>query len=245
MNPIDIASHGPVIPVIVIDRVEDALPLAEALLAGGVKVLEVTLRTAAALPAIEAIARHLPEALVGVGTVLNADDARRASEAGARFAVSPGYTSDVGHACKGLGLPLLAASARCGHVQRNHGRAGRWVLVPQAVSGRGCWWYPLAQGVGQSVWAGELLPHGGHQPGHRPQLPGFAQCALRGWLVVDACRRHAPGRLGAYHPVGTRHTRFARASLRARWGRGLPPYQRTFTRMPPSSGLVSVLICSR
>ena len=57
MNPIDIASHGPVIPVIVIDRVEDALPLAEALLAGGVKVLEVTLRTAAALPAIEAIAR--------------------------------------------------------------------------------------------------------------------------------------------------------------------------------------------
>ena len=75
MNPIDIASHGPVIPVIVIDRVEDALPLAEALLAGGVKVLEVTLRTAAALPAIEAIARDLPEALVGVGTVLNADDA--------------------------------------------------------------------------------------------------------------------------------------------------------------------------
>jgi len=89
MNPLDIASHGPVIPVIVIDRVEDALPLAEALLAGGVKVLEVTLRTAAGLPAIETIARHLPEAVVGVGTVLNADDARRASEAGARFAVSP------------------------------------------------------------------------------------------------------------------------------------------------------------
>ena len=111
MNPLDIASHGPVIPVIVIDRVEDALPLAEALLAGGVKVLEVTLRTAAALQAIEAIARDLPEALVGVGTVLNADDARRASEAGARFAVSPGYTSDVGHACKGLGLPLLPGVA--------------------------------------------------------------------------------------------------------------------------------------
>ena len=116
MNPLDIASHGPVIPVIVIDRVEDALPLAEALLAGGVKVLEVTLRTAAALPAIEAIARDLPEALVGVGTVLNADDARRASEAGARFAVSPGYTSDVGHACKGLGLPLLPGVATSGEI---------------------------------------------------------------------------------------------------------------------------------
>ena len=116
MNPIDIASHGPVIPVIVIDRVEDALPLAEALLAGGVKVLEVTLRTAAALLAIEAIARDLPEALVGVGTVLNADDARRASEAGARFAVSPGYTSDVGNACKGLGLPLLPGVATSGEI---------------------------------------------------------------------------------------------------------------------------------
>jgi len=111
MNPLDIASHGPVIPVIVIDRVEDALPLAEALLAGGVKVLEVTLRTAAGLPAIEAIARQLPEAVVGVGTVLNADDARRASEAGARFAVSPGYTSEVGHACKALNLPLLPGVA--------------------------------------------------------------------------------------------------------------------------------------
>ncbi|MCI5067616.1 bifunctional 4-hydroxy-2-oxoglutarate aldolase/2-dehydro-3-deoxy-phosphogluconate aldolase [Acidovorax sp.] len=111
MNPLDIASHGPVIPVIVIDRVEDALPLAEALLAGGVKVLEVTLRTAAGLPAIETIARNLPEAVVGVGTVLNADDARRASEAGARFAVSPGYTSEVGSACKRLDLPLLPGVA--------------------------------------------------------------------------------------------------------------------------------------
>lgn len=111
MNPLDIASHGPVIPVIVIDRVEDALPLAEALLAGGVKVLEVTLRTPAGLPAIETIARHLPEAVVGVGTVLNADDARRASEAGARFAVSPGYTPEVGAACKALGLPLLPGVA--------------------------------------------------------------------------------------------------------------------------------------
>ncbi|MFT4242304.1 MAG: bifunctional 4-hydroxy-2-oxoglutarate aldolase/2-dehydro-3-deoxy-phosphogluconate aldolase [Acidovorax sp.] len=111
VNPLDIARHGPVIPVIVIDRVEDALPLAEALLAGGVRVLEVTLRTAAALPAIEAIARQLPEAVVGVGTVLHADDARRASEAGARFAVSPGYTPEVGSACKALGLPLLPGVA--------------------------------------------------------------------------------------------------------------------------------------
>lgn len=111
MNPIEIASLGPVIPVIVIERVEDALPLAEALLAGGVKVLEVTLRTPAGLPAIEAIARQLPEAVVGVGTVLGADDARRAAEAGARFAVSPGYTSEVGRACSAVNLPLLPGVA--------------------------------------------------------------------------------------------------------------------------------------
>jgi len=116
VNPLDIASHGPVVPVIVIDRVEDALPLAEALLAGGVKVLEVTLRTAAGLPAIEAITRQLPEAVVGVGTVLNADDARRASEAGARFAVSPGYTPEVGSACKALDLPLLPGVATSSEV---------------------------------------------------------------------------------------------------------------------------------
>ncbi|MCM2347590.1 bifunctional 4-hydroxy-2-oxoglutarate aldolase/2-dehydro-3-deoxy-phosphogluconate aldolase [Acidovorax soli] len=116
MNPLDIASHGPVIPVIVIERVQDALPLAEALLAGGVKVLEVTLRTAAGLPAIEAIARHLPEAVVGVGTVLNAHDARRASEAGARFAVSPGYTLEVGNTCKALRLPLLPGVATASEV---------------------------------------------------------------------------------------------------------------------------------
>ena len=69
MNPIDLVEHGPVIPVIVLQRVQDAVPLAEALLAGGVRVLEVTLRTPAALPGIEAIARALPEALVGAGTL--------------------------------------------------------------------------------------------------------------------------------------------------------------------------------
>lgn len=107
MNPIDIASHGPVIPVIVIDRVEDALPLAEALLAGGVKVLEVTLRTPVALEAIAAIAREVPEALVGAGTLRTSADAIAAKKAGASFAVSPGFTMDVAGACSAHFLPLL------------------------------------------------------------------------------------------------------------------------------------------
>ncbi len=193
------------------------------------------------LPAIEAIARNLPEAVVGVGTVLNADDARRASEAGARFAVSPGYTSEVGGACKDLNLPLLPGVATSSEIMAALADGFSFLKLFPAEAAGGI---PLLKAWASPFGQVSFCPRG-HQPGHRPQLPGFAQCALRGWLVVDACRRHAPGRLGAYHPVGTRHTRFARASLRARWGRGLPPYQRTFTRMPPSSGLVSVLICSR
>lgn len=116
MKPLEIASHGPVIPVIVIEREADALPLARALLAGGVRVLEITLRTPAALPAIEAIAKALPDAIVGAGTVLNAEDARRAKEAGAVFAVSPGYTHAVGEACRALALPLLPGVATSGEI---------------------------------------------------------------------------------------------------------------------------------
>lgn len=112
----DLPGLGPVIPVIVIEREADALPLARALLAGGVRVLEITMRTPAALPAIEAIVKALPDAIVGAGTVLNADDARRAKEAGALFAVSPGYTHAVGEACRALALPLLPGVATSGEI---------------------------------------------------------------------------------------------------------------------------------
>ncbi|MEK8027849.1 bifunctional 4-hydroxy-2-oxoglutarate aldolase/2-dehydro-3-deoxy-phosphogluconate aldolase [Pseudaquabacterium rugosum] len=109
-------SLGPVIPVIVLQRVEDAVPLAEALLAGGVKVLEVTLRTPAALACIEAIAKALPEAVVGAGTIRSAADAQAALDAGSRFAVSPGYTSAIGAECRRIGLPLLPGVATASEV---------------------------------------------------------------------------------------------------------------------------------
>ncbi len=111
-----LASHGPVIPVIVLQRVQDAVPLAEALLAGGVKVLEVTMRTPVALQCIEAIAKALPEAVVGAGTVRTAADAAAAMNAGSQFAVSPGYTAQVGQACRQLGLPLLPGVATASEV---------------------------------------------------------------------------------------------------------------------------------
>ncbi|MBA4058848.1 MAG: keto-deoxy-phosphogluconate aldolase [Verminephrobacter sp.] len=189
MNPLDIASHGPVIPVIVIDRVEDALPLAEALLAGGVKVLEVTLRTAAALPAIEAIARDLPEALVGVGTVLNADDARRASEAGARFAVSPGYTSDVGNACKGLGLPLLPGVATSGEIMAAQADGFSFLKLFPAEAAGGI---PLLKAWASPFGQVSFCPTGGITPATAPNylaLPNV-RCVGGSWLTpADAIRQ--------------------------------------------------------
>ena len=116
MNTLDLVQHGPVIPVIVIQRLADAVPLAQALVAGGVRVLEVTMRTPVALAAIEAIARAVPDAIVGAGTIRSAADARAAKDAGSLFGVSPGYTAAVGAACRDAGLPLLPGVATAGEV---------------------------------------------------------------------------------------------------------------------------------
>lgn len=93
--PKDLFAMGPVVPVLVIKKVEDALPIAEALLEGGIKVLEVTLRTPAALDVINEIATKLPEAVVGSGTVTNRELLQRSIDAGSKFAISPGLTKDL------------------------------------------------------------------------------------------------------------------------------------------------------
>jgi 2-dehydro-3-deoxyphosphogluconate aldolase/(4S)-4-hydroxy-2-oxoglutarate aldolase len=116
LNTLDLARHGPVIPVIVIHRLADAVPLAQALVDGGVRVLEVTLRTPVGLACIEAIARSVPGAIVGAGTIRSAADARASHAAGAMFGVSPGYTAAVGAACRELGLPLLPGVATASEV---------------------------------------------------------------------------------------------------------------------------------
>lgn len=115
-NTLDLVSYGPVIPVIVLQRVQDAVPLAEALVAGGVRVLEVTMRTPVALQCIEAIAKAVPQAIVGAGTIRSAADARLAKDAGSLFGVSPGYTPEVGRACREAGLPLLPGVATSSEV---------------------------------------------------------------------------------------------------------------------------------
>lgn len=96
-----------VVPVVVLEDVEEAVPLAEALVAGGLTAIEVTLRTPAALEGIRAIAEAVPDAVVGAGTLLTPDHVAEAAAAGARFLVSPGWTDRLLDAMRGSGLPFL------------------------------------------------------------------------------------------------------------------------------------------
>jgi 2-dehydro-3-deoxyphosphogluconate aldolase/(4S)-4-hydroxy-2-oxoglutarate aldolase len=100
-----------VIPVLTIERLEDAVPLARALVAGGVRVLEVTLRTPAAIEAAKAIMSHVPDAIVGIGTILNGDDLARAEDIGAQFGISPGATPELLKAAAESGLPFAPGIA--------------------------------------------------------------------------------------------------------------------------------------
>ena len=102
-----ILALGPVMPVIVIDDAANAVPLAEALLDGGLSTIEITLRTPAALGAMEAIAKSCPDMVIGAGTILDKKDAEAARDAGAVFAVSPGATPDLIAGCADAGIALL------------------------------------------------------------------------------------------------------------------------------------------
>ena len=111
LTALQVMQDSPVIPVIVLTDTSQAVQMARALVAGGIRMLEVTLRTPQALACIEAIARDVPEAVVGAGTVRSAADAQASAMAGARFFVSPGYTTALGQACRDVGLPLLPGVA--------------------------------------------------------------------------------------------------------------------------------------
>jgi 2-dehydro-3-deoxyphosphogluconate aldolase/(4S)-4-hydroxy-2-oxoglutarate aldolase len=102
-----ILTAGPVVPVIVIKKLEHAVPLAKALVAGGVRVLEVTLRTECALAAIKAIADEVPDAIIGAGTVVNAEQLAQVTAAGAQFAISPGLTQSLLQAANAGSIPLI------------------------------------------------------------------------------------------------------------------------------------------
>ncbi len=115
-----ILSIGPVMPVVVIDCPEDGLSLADALAAGGLKTLEITLRTPAALSAIRAIADARPDICIGAGTIISEDLAVQAKDAGADFAVSPGTTQAIVKRCSELSLPLLPGASTVTEIMSLH-----------------------------------------------------------------------------------------------------------------------------
>lgn len=128
--------RGPIVPVIVIQDADTAVDLARALVDGGLSALEVTLRTPAAPAAIEAIASHVPEAAVGAGTLRLPEDAALARDAGATFAVSPGYTPDLGKACTEAGLPLLPGVASASELMLAYADGYRFCkFFPAVVAG--------------------------------------------------------------------------------------------------------------
>ncbi|WP_431874391.1 bifunctional 4-hydroxy-2-oxoglutarate aldolase/2-dehydro-3-deoxy-phosphogluconate aldolase [Amycolatopsis sacchari] len=109
---------SPVMPVVVLDEVADAVPVARALLAGGIRVIELTLRTPVALAAIERVAAEVPEIVVGAGTVTTPEQAKQAADAGAKFLVTPGCTDRMLEAVVGTGLPFLPGAGTVSEAMR-------------------------------------------------------------------------------------------------------------------------------
>ncbi|MDH1702267.1 bifunctional 4-hydroxy-2-oxoglutarate aldolase/2-dehydro-3-deoxy-phosphogluconate aldolase [Comamonas terrigena] len=182
LTALELMQDGPVIPVIVLNDPAHAVPMAQALVAGGVRVLEVTLRTPQGLSCIEAIARAVPEAIVGAGTVRSAGDAQACANAGARFAVSPGYTSALGRACQELRLPLLPGVATSGEI-----------MAAQADGFNELKFFPAVQAGGSAMlkaWQGpfsdvRFCPTGGISPGNAREFLALKNvvCVGGSWLV--------------------------------------------------------------
>lgn len=172
MRDIDhVLAMAPVIPVLVIDRIEDALPIARALVAGGLAVIEVTLRTDAALPAIRAMTR-VPGAVVGAGTVLNDRQMDAAIEAGAEFLVSPGLTDRLAGAAAEASIPLLPGVVSASDIMRalEHGFSSL-KFFPAALSG----------GVAMLKGLSAIFPHVRFCP-----TGGITQESAADWLSLSA-----------------------------------------------------------
>lgn len=182
LTALQVMRDAPVIPVIVLHDPAHAVPLARALVEGGIRMLEVTLRTPQALDCIEAIARDVPQAVPGAGTLRSAADVQAARLAGARFGVSPGYTASLGRACREQGLPLLPGVATASEV-----------LAAQEDGYTELKFFPAMQAGGLSMlkaWHGPFgdvafCPTGGITPANAGDflaLPNVV-CVGGSWLV--------------------------------------------------------------
>ena len=136
MTAKEVMEISPIVPVIALESVDDALPLAKALLEGGIAIMEITLRTEAGLKSIETIAKTMPQMNVGAGTVLNAGDFKKAVEHGAQFVFSPGISEELMQTSKELGVALIPGVATASEVMlaKNNGFE-HCKLFPAIVAG--------------------------------------------------------------------------------------------------------------
>ncbi|MFE0355394.1 bifunctional 4-hydroxy-2-oxoglutarate aldolase/2-dehydro-3-deoxy-phosphogluconate aldolase [Streptomyces nigra] len=195
---------APVVPVVVVDDPSDAVPLARALVAGGLRAIEVTLRTPGALDAIRAVADAVPEAVVGAGTVLTPEQVTRSVEAGARFLVSPGWTDSLLDAMRASGVPYLPGVSTASEVLALLERGVRELKFFPAEAAGGTAYLKSLYGPLPQV---RFCPTGGIGPGSAPDylaLPNVAcvggswmlpadAVAARDWARVEALAREAAG----------------------------------------------------
>ncbi|RNJ62176.1 MAG: bifunctional 4-hydroxy-2-oxoglutarate aldolase/2-dehydro-3-deoxy-phosphogluconate aldolase [Porphyrobacter sp. IPPAS B-1204] len=200
MNIDAIMRTAPVIPVIVIDDVAHAVPLAEALVAGGLRVLEVTLRTPAALDAIRAM-KQVPGAIVGAGTVTNPEELDAALEAGSEFIVSPGLTDTLGKAAVSAGVPFLPGIANAGDIMRGMDLGlDRFKFFPAMAAGG----LPALKALAAPFGQCRFCPTGGISLENAPEWLAFdpVLCVGGSWVspkgapdkpVIEALAREAFG----------------------------------------------------
>ncbi|WP_291733571.1 bifunctional 4-hydroxy-2-oxoglutarate aldolase/2-dehydro-3-deoxy-phosphogluconate aldolase [Leisingera sp. F5] len=176
-----ICTLAPVMPVLVVEDAAHARPLAEALIAGGLPALEVTLRTSAALDVIREMAQ-VKGGVVGAGTLITPKDAEAAKEAGAQFGVSPGATDDLLDACESIGLPLLPGAATATEAMRLLARGyGMLKFFPAEASGGA----PALKAIGAPLPQISFCPTGGISPANAEtylSLPNVV-CAGGSWVA--------------------------------------------------------------
>lgn len=178
-----IVQVAPVVPVMVVERLEDAVPLAQALYNGGLKVLEITLRTPVALDAIRAMVDALPDdAVIGAGTIVTPDDLKKAVDAGSTFLVSPGTTPELIEAAKASGVPLLPGIATPSEAMNllAHGFTHMKFFPAEAAGG-----VPMMKSIGGPLPQITFCPTGGINLAKAPEylsLPNVA-CVGGTWMA--------------------------------------------------------------
>ncbi|AHI00044.1 bifunctional 4-hydroxy-2-oxoglutarate aldolase/2-dehydro-3-deoxy-phosphogluconate aldolase [Kutzneria albida] len=181
----DLLALSPVVPVVVLDEVTHAVPVAEALLRGGIGVIEVTLRTPVALAAVAAIAAAVPDLVVGAGTITAPEHARQAADAGARFLVTPGCTEAVLDAVEATGLPFLPGAATVSEAMRlaERGLTALKFFPAEAAGG-----VDYLRSIGGPLPGLRFCPTGGITPDSAPKylaLPNVG-CVGGSWLTPKA-----------------------------------------------------------